>query len=182
MSQAALISPQLNADEQARVDAIFSDIESKMGFVPAGLKLYSVSPPLLEAFLGNVGYFMAHPDFRQEFLATVRYLVSSTNNCRFCIDFNLGILGNQGVDLDAVRAAREDASKAPLESREIALLQHVLKTLEQPASQTKESLETLKQLGWSEREIFEAILIGSNNRSFTTMLKAFNVEDQDAFA
>ncbi len=182
MTQAALITPTLNSEEQAKVDAMFAMAEEHMGFVPDGLKLYSVSPPLLEAFLGNVGYFMAHPSFRQEFLATVRYLVASKSKCTFCIDFNEAILSNLGADIEAVHAARDNPDMAPLTDKEKALLKHVLATLDDPMHQTKEALDALKQTGWTEREVFEALLVGSNNRSFSTMLKAFNVESQGAFA
>lgn len=182
MTQTALITPNLNSDEQTKVNAMFAMAEEHLGYVPDGLKLYSVSPPLLEAFLGNVGYFMAHPVFRQEFLATVRYLVASKSECQFCIDFNEGILVNLGADIDAVHQARSNPDAAPLTEPEKALLKHVLATLDDPMSQTAEKLERIKAKGWSEREVFEAILIGSNNRSFSTMLKAFNVEGQGAFA
>ncbi len=182
MTQSALITSTLSRDEQTQVDAMLAAVEERMGFVPDGLKLYSVSPPLLEAFLGNVGYFMAHPSFRQEFLAMVRYLVASKSECNFCIDFNEAILGNLGVDIGAVHAARDNPDMAPLNDREKTLLKHVLATLNDPAYQTRTSLESLKQTGWTEREIFEALLVGSNNRSFSTMLKAFDVESQGAFA
>lgn len=182
MTQTALITPTLNTEEQEKVNAMFAVAEEHLGFVPDGLKLYSVSPPLLEAFLGNVGYFLAHPSLRQELLATIRYLVASESGCSFCIDFNEGLLANLGVDIEAVRAARSNPDAAPLTDKERALLKHVLKTLEDPMSQTSESLAGLRALGWADREIFEAVLVGSNNRSFSTMLKAFNVEGQGAFA
>jgi alkylhydroperoxidase family enzyme len=182
MTQAALITPTLTSEEQTRVDAIFADVEQKMGFIPDGLKLYSTSPPLLEAFLGNIGYFMAHPSIRQELLATIRFLVASKSECNFCIDFNEALLSNLGVDTAAVREARNNPDKAPLPDKEKALLKEILKTLDNPGNMTAETLQNLKALGWTEREVFEALLVGSNNRSFSTMLKAFNVETQGAFA
>ncbi len=182
MTQAALITPALTDEEQAKVDNMFAGIKEHMGFVPDGLKLYSVSPPLLEAFLGSVGYFMAHPTFRQEFLATIRFLVASKSHCHFCIEFNEAMLSNLGVDINALHQALNDPDKAPLEKKEKALLKQVLKTLQDPESLNTKELDALKSEGWSAREIFEAILIGSNNRSFSIMLKAFNVESQGAFA
>lgn len=107
MKDAPLIHPQLSNEEQAKVDEIFAGVEEHLGFVPDGLKLYSVSPPLLEAFLGALGYFLSHPSLG------IEYLVS---------------------------------------------------------------------LGFTQREIFEAEALGTNNRSFTTMLKAFHVHQQGAFA
>lgn len=182
MTEAALIKPKLNNEEQAQVAEMLAGVEEHLGFIPDGLKLYSVSPPLLQSFLGTIGYFLAHATIRQELLATIRYLVASESKCDFCIGLNEGFLTNMGVDMDAVRAARENPDKAPLEEKEKALLKHVLITVNAPTSQTSKDLETLNALGWTDREIFEAILVGSNNRSFSTMLKAFHVEGQGAFA
>ena len=53
----ALLDPTPPEDQQARVDAVFGMAEEMLGFVPAGMRLYGVSPPLLETFAGTVGYF-----------------------------------------------------------------------------------------------------------------------------
>ena len=53
----ALLDPTPPAADQQRVAAVFEMAEQMIGFVPAGMRLYGISPPMLETFAGTVGYF-----------------------------------------------------------------------------------------------------------------------------
>ena len=88
------VNPVIPESDQELVSNIFGGVEEHLGFVPAGLRLYGISPPLLQSFVGTVGYFMGYERLSQKLLAFVRYLVSSDANCHFCIDFNGAILMN----------------------------------------------------------------------------------------
>ena len=178
MSNTALITPTVATEDQARVEAIFAQVKEQMGFVPDGLKLYSISPPLLESFLGTVGYFRGHPTFRQELLAMIRYLASSKNNCTFCIDFNESILLHLGLELDDIRNSRENPDQAPLPDHENVLLTLALNALNTPDAINTEDVRKAKASGWDERAIFEAVLMAANNQAFTTVLKTFNIHHQ----
>lgn len=177
-----LLQPTPPAADTARVEAIFKGISERFGFVPDGLRLYSISPELLENFLANVGYFMAHQSLSQKLLAMIRYLASVRVECPFCIDFNEAYLDQLGADLDQVRAAREDLDQAPLEAKELILLRLALKGIETPDTVVEEDLTAARAQGWSDRDIFDVVAIAANNRSFTTLLKTFKVEHQGAYA
>lgn len=178
----ALLNPVPPVGEEERVEAIFSQVQETMGFVPDGLRLYAISPPLLEAFVGNGGYFRQHPSLRGELLAMIRYLVSAEVGCQFCIDLNEGMLVNAGLDQDRVRAAREDADKAPLPDNEKALLKLALRAVDDPDGIGKADLAAVRKVGWSDRDVFDAIAQAASNRAFNFMLKTFNVDQQGVFA
>ncbi|WP_456373000.1 carboxymuconolactone decarboxylase family protein [Thiolapillus sp.] len=182
MTTNVLINPTIPDADQKRVSAIFDSIESHLGFVPAGLKLYSISPPLLEAFVGTVGYFMSHERLSQKLLAFIRYLVSSDANCHFCIDFNSALLMNMGVTADQLEAARIEPDLAPLESGEKTLLKIALAAIDQPEAVTDADIESARAQGYGERDVFDAVVIAANNKAFTHVLRTFKVEDQAAFA
>ena len=59
-----LLNPAPPEAQQAQVEAIFGQVEQHLGFVPDGLRLYGISPPLLEAFVGNVAYFREGTEVR----------------------------------------------------------------------------------------------------------------------
>lgn len=86
--------------------------------MPAGMRLYGVSPPLLEAFAANVGYFRDGTDLSPQSITMIRYLVSERAGCRFCIDLNEGFLADMGADLEAARAARADPGRASVTEAE----------------------------------------------------------------
>ncbi len=177
-----LLHPCPPAGEESRVDAVLKAIEQKLGFVPDGLKLYSFSPPLLENFVGNVGYFNSGERLSPSLMAMIRYLVSWNSKCQFCIDMNEGFLTNMGIDLDQVRAARINPEAAPVQEKERPLLRIALKSVLDPDNVDMADVEAARGTGWSERDIFDAVAQAASNRAFSQVLRTFNVEHQGAFA
>lgn len=178
----ALITPTPPVEDTEKVNAIFASIEDQIGYVPDGIRLYGISPPLLEAFMGNIAYFMAHPRLSQELLAMIRYLVSSDASCSFCIDFNEGLLLNMGKTDEGLKAARENADSAPLPESEKVLLKIALAALENPVGVSKADIEASLEQGFSERDVFDAVVVGANNKAFTHVLRTFNIESQGSLA
>ena len=177
------ITPQVPAGDEERVSAILGQMEEHLGFVPDGLKLFGMSPPLLESFVGNIGYFaMGGTALRPELTAMIRYLVSSEAACQYCIDLNEGFLSNMGVDLDRVREARSNPDKAPFTDKEKTLLKLAVKSVDTSKTVTEADIINARQQGWGDREIFDAIIQAANNRAFNHVLRAFNIEHQGAFA
>jgi len=177
-----LIFPQVPAGEEDRVNAVFSAVQQHMGFIPDGLRLYSFSPALLETFVGTVSYFNSGERLAPSLMTMIRYLVSWESQCSFCIDMNEGFLVNMGLNLDAVRAARNNPEAAPIPSREMPLLKIALKSVNQPESVTAADIQAAKTQGWSERDIFDVVAQAASNRAFNYILRTFKVEAQGAFA
>jgi alkylhydroperoxidase family enzyme len=178
----ALLDPVPPAGEEGRVNAVFDGIKEHLGFVPDGLRLYGMSPPLLEAFVGNVGYFMGGTKLPPTLTAMIRYLVSDRADCQFCVDMNEGFLTQMGLDLNAVRGARSNADAAPLAENERALLRLALKAVDRSQEVTSHDLEAARVAGWSDRDVFDAVVQAANNRAFNHVLRAFKVERQGVFA
>jgi alkylhydroperoxidase family enzyme len=179
----ALLDPTPPIGEEDRVSQVFSMAKEMIGFIPSGLRLYGISPPLLETFAGTVGYFRNGTKLSPRLTTMIRYLVSERAGCQFCIDLNETILLSQGIDLDEIRAVRSTPEKAPLEDeRERPLLALALAAVEDPNSDKSEMVKTARDAGWADREIFDAVLQATSNRAFNFALKTFNVETQEAFA
>lgn len=176
-----LIQPTPPAEDHAKVEAIFQALEHQMGFVPDPVRLYSISPPLMEAFLSGVGYFRGGTKLSPQLAAMIRYLVSSSTHCRFCIDLNEGRLMQMGLDLDQLRAARDNPALAPLPSNELTLLQLALTAAEDQDQVTAERIDEAKAAGWGEREIFDAVVAAANIRALNIVLRSFKVETQGGF-
>lgn len=177
-----LITPDAPAGEEQRVNAILDMAREHLGFVPDGLRLYSVSPPLMETFFTNVGYFRAGTSLSPILTTMIRYLVSSEAKCRFCIDMNEGFLVHMGVDLDRAREARTKPELAPLDEKERVLLAIAVRSVSSPEDIGRADMEAAHAQGWSDREIFEAVAQATNNRAFNYLLRTFNVEEQGVFA
>ena len=181
-SDKPLINPQIPAGDENRVATIFDSVKQHMGFVPDGLKLYSVSPPLLETFIGNISYFNSGERLTPTLMAMIRYLVSAEAKCQFCVDMNEGFLTNMGLDLDVIRAARHAPETAPVTDKEKLLLKIALKSVSTPESVDAHDIKAAKEQGWTERDIFDVVAQAASNRAFNYVLRSFKVESQGVFA
>jgi len=181
-NEAPLLTPQAPVGEEQRVKTILDMAQQHMGFIPDGLRLYSLSPTLLETFFTNVGYFQGGTNLSPVLTTMIRYLVSSKSECHFCIDLNEGFLSQMGVDLDTVRASRNDQSLAPIEDNEHILLDIALRTINDPDSVTQDDMDAAHAQGWTDHEIFDAAAQATNNRAFNYLLRTFNIEKQGVFA
>lgn len=176
-----LITPSAPAGEEARVAAVLDAIKQHLGFVPDGLRLYTLSPPLLETFVGNVSYFNGGTRLRPMLMAMIRYLVSWQSKCQFCIDLNEGFLSHMGLQLEEIRAARANPEAAPLPENEMPLLRIALKAVDHPDSVTHADMDKARAHGWHDRDIFDAVVQAANNRAFNLVLRTFNIEHQGVF-
>lgn len=181
MSQ-ALLKIDVPAADQARVDAVFKVAEEMIGFVPDPIKMYSISPVLMELFANTIGYFRQHPNLSQPLLALIRYLGSERVGCQYCISLNENLLLKLGWDLETIHATRDDMESAPLEEKEKLLLRLALKALSDPDSVTSAEMDAARAQGWSERDIFDVVAMATNNRQLNLLLKTFKVEEQGTFA
>ena len=176
-----LLNPRPPQGQESRVEAVYQAVQSHIGFVPDGLKLYSLSPPLLETFVGNISYFNSGKRLSPALMAMIRYMVSSQAKCNFCIDMNEGFLTNMGIDLDAVRAARGNLDIAPLPAKEKILLKLAVKSVQDPDSVSAQDIQEAKANEWSERDIFDVVAQAASNRAFNYLLRTFKVDSQGAF-
>lgn len=163
------------SEELAKLEAIMAPYKEILGRAPGGLQLLGVSPPVLEHYAGTIGYYMAHPTLGQALLTFIRYLVSWRGDCAYCVDLNEAFLINAGLDLDAIRATREDPELAPLEERDKALLLLAVEAVDRPESVSADRLDMLRDLGWSDRDILDAVWHATLNRAFGRTAEAFGL-------
>lgn len=182
MGQGPIIAARPPVGQEGRVEAVLRAVAERIGFVPDGLRLYGLSPALLEAFVANVSYFRGGTGLPPGLTAMIRYLVSWQADCKFCVDLNEAILTELGLDLEAIRAARTDPEAAPIEERERPLLRLALLAVNEPETVAPGHLEAAREEGWSDQDIFDSVVQAANNRAFNLVLRTFNVEHQGALA
>lgn len=182
MTTNVLINPQIPEQDRQHVERILKGVEMRLGFIPAGLRLYSISPPILEQFVSMVGYFMEHPRLNMKLMVFIRYLVSAAAQCRFCIDLNASILLEMGVTSEELQAARESVDDVPLNDADRTLLKIALAAIDSPDEVSQEDIDAAREQGFSDRDVFDAVVIAANNKAFTHVLRTFKVEDQSAFS
>ncbi|MCX6266482.1 MAG: hypothetical protein NTW16_03890 [Bacteroidetes bacterium] len=139
-----------------RVAEIYESMINTIGFIPNAFKIFSPSEHVLDVQVGNLGYFMRHKTLGGKLLAFIRLLVSEQEQCVYCVGMNSGILLQYGVLPEMIAEIKLDASKAPLEEKDMAMLLFVLKVVKNSSSIEQTDVDALKKLGWNDTEILEA--------------------------
>ena len=142
--------------------------------VPDPLVLMSVSPELTEIQSGIIRHYMTHEKLDMGFLAMIRYLVANDQDYKFCVNLNTGLLKMAGgMTEEELKALKENPENAPLEEFQKALLLFVLKVVRTPEEVTESDIDALRELGWSDKDIFEAAFHGAAMIGASKLYKAF---------
>lgn len=154
----------------------------KMGpAIPRPFQLGSVSPDLLEAQSHFLRYFMSHKTLSFLLMAHIRLLVAARSGFAFCTNFNSGLLTMMGgVPEEKLDEIIADPASADLPENEKALLLFVLKSVEDPDSATAEDMDRLHGLGWTDRDVYDAMVQGANMVATGIMFRTFKMDDCDS--
>ena len=167
------IAPQ---EAQGKVKEVYGMFEQLNIPVPLPLQMMSVSPDYLAIQGQMIGYYMHHPVLSPSLLTHIRLMAAHEENYTYCIHLNEQILRSRmGLTEEQIAAAADDPVKTALNAEEQALLSFVQKTLRDPASTSREDMENLRALGWGDREIFDATLMGMHMLDMGMMFKAFKM-------
>jgi len=147
-----------------------------MGIIPKPMEMMSASPALFELQLKRIHYFSTHPNLSFTLLAHIRYLVSHKLNYGFCMDFNKAVLKKQGLEEADFQRMEADPAKSLLEKKEGAMLAFVINAVKTPGSVTKSDIQALKDLGWEERDMVDAMSQGVSMIDHAIMMEAFQMD------
>lgn len=176
-----LLSPIPPQGSEENVARLYQSIQEAMGIVPTGLKLLSISPQLLEGQINMLAYYMQHPSLSGQLLAFIRLIVAEKATCRYCIGMNENMLVQMGYDLESVRHGQENPEATPLEEKEKVLLLFTLKSVTNPHAVNAEDLDAVRNAGWSDQDIFDAVNHAAYANAFDLVLNTFNVEHENAW-
>jgi uncharacterized peroxidase-related enzyme len=173
----ALIETVAPQDATGDVAKVYQEINATWKMVPNPIKIYSTNPEILKNRWESYKLSSLHKSIDDKFQTMLRMLVSSQHDCEYCVGINESFLINMyKVPVSDVLAMKKDPTKAPLAEKEKALLLFVLKATKNPNSTTKENIENLRKLGWSDAEIFFATNMGANMVAADILINAFKVK------
>jgi alkylhydroperoxidase family enzyme len=172
----ALIKTTPPEKAEGKLAELYAETEQFFGRVPNNVQLLGVSPDILENQLQMVYYYRGHPTLTFPFLAMVRMLVSKSCKSPYCQRLNEGILKQAGLTPEQIQAMQGDPTEAPVNEKDKALLLFVLKATDDPHSVQAEDIDTLRALGWSDRDIFDAVAHGARMVGTNIIFDTFKIE------
>lgn len=149
-----------------------------IGTIPRPMEVLSVSPALFEIQLKRIGYFSKHPKLSFALLVHIRYLASHSLNYSFCMDFNRHMLQKLGLADEDIQKTETNPAEALLEEHEVAMLVFVMRAMKAPGSITAGDIARLRELGWEDRDMVDALAQGVGMIDHAIMMEAFQI-DQD---
>jgi hypothetical protein len=173
MSLLKTVSPEKAQGEIAEVYSVFT----KTGMpVPKPLEMASVSPGLLNIQSQTISYYMNHPSLGFALLSLIRYLVAKKYDYVFCTSFNENFLKMQGMDEEKIKIVEADPRQAPIEDKDREMLVFVMNAIEKPEAITQEDMDKLYNLGWTDRDIFDALNHGTGMIGPSILMKTFKMD------
>ena len=167
------VSPEKAEGETKK---IYDMMIQNIGVVPSPLQLASASPGILNFSWESIKYYSQHPTLGFALLSTIRFLVAKHLNYAFCTDFNKSILEKQGLSDDDIDDMIKDPLKAPLEENEQAMLSFVMKAIKSPDAVEQQDMDKLHDLGWTDRDILDALAHGTNMVGSSILMKTFKMD------
>jgi uncharacterized peroxidase-related enzyme len=133
-----------------------------LGFLPNYFQALAHDPQLLRDQVNLYTNAMFEerglPKIVKEQIATV---VSAINMSSYCLPAHLEILGRMGMEKPLARRLSIDYKSAPLDPKVMELLKFCEKLSTQPGDMRRDDIGKLRELGWNDTAIFDAVLVTS---------------------
>ena len=174
MSLLNTVTPE---NAQGAVADVYNEINSTWNMVPNPIQLFSVSPELLKNQWEKYKYFDTQEIPSAKLNTMIRLLVSEEAKCDYCIGLNAGMLINMfGMSGAEVQQLKADPASAALDDKEKALLLFVLKAVDHAHDVTENDVQNLRDLGLTDKQIFEGVNSGATMRAGNIIFDTFKVE------
>jgi uncharacterized peroxidase-related enzyme len=169
-------------DATGEVATVYDEWRAKSGrqLMPGILKCFSHRPDFLREvmrFSDTVHFSQGHLNRKTK--EAIASWVSYLNRCPYWLDSHAYFLRVQGAEENTVQAiAKGDLDHAGLTPAEHSLLEYVGKVTEAAYRTTDEDVQTLREHGWTEPQIAEAVYITAMFAFFNRVADAFGIAAQ----
>lgn len=141
---------------------IYDYIQNRWGFIPNYFLALGHQSQLLEdqANLYTNAMFEER-GLTRHLKEQIAIVVSGLNMSSYCLPAHLEILGRLGIPKALGRALSIDFQSAPVEPKVMELFRFCAKLTQQPGDMRRSDVEHLREIGWNDAEIFDAVLVTS---------------------
>jgi alkylhydroperoxidase family enzyme len=164
-------------EAEGKLLELYEGAEQFFGILPNSVKMFGVSPAMLENQVQFAVYCIEHPKLSQALFAMIRMLVADSSESPYCARLNTGLLVQQGFSPEQIEAVKAGPEEAPLDEEETAMLLFVIKAIKAPKSIESKDVDELRAMGWSDRDIFDAVSHGARAVATNIIFDAFKLEN-----
>lgn len=158
------------------VQPTFHEIERAFGFVPNIFRAYANHPALLRSNWEKLKAILMGGELPRALKEGIALAVSADNSCAYCVAAHGQALQGLGVTAERVEALKAGEAGHGFGDAEAALLEMARVVNRDPGGLEDAALARVRQAGWSDAQIVEAIGVVEIFAGFNRFLDALEVE------
>jgi len=172
---------QINEEKATgKLKIIYQEIEKKRGKLSNVMRIHSLNPDAMQKHMDlYISIMFAGSALKREERELIAVVVSSTNQCSYCIKHHAEAILYYWKDNDRLTKILEDFHHADLSKNVIAMLEYVEKLTKIPNEIRKSDIDNLKRMGFSDKTILDINLITSYFNFVNRIILGLGVEFSD---
>ena len=159
-------------EASGEIEKIYQTFLDTVGMVPPPFLMYSASPGIQALQADTIQYYRERSSLSPLLMALIRYLSAAALEMEPCVEFNAKALTVHGLTEVQIADLKMNPAAAPLDEKDGWLLAFVIKAVRTPESVSESHVQKLRQLGWTDTDIFDALYISCMMVGMGTMMKA----------
>ncbi|NPA81312.1 MAG: carboxymuconolactone decarboxylase family protein [Epsilonproteobacteria bacterium] len=123
-------------------------------------------------------YLLDQTHLPYEIKEAIALLISKENNCKMCVDVHKNIAKMLGLSEEKIEEILKGVESMNNDSKDKALLNFCIRASKKDNYKiSKEDIDALKEMGWSDKEIVEAVAITGYFNYINTLSNVFGLGD-----
>ena len=122
------------------------------------------------------GYLLDETTLSYDIKEAIALLISKENSCKMCVDVHKGIAKMLGLSEARIEEILQGVDTIETDEKEKALLRFCIKAAQKDNYKIqKEEIDALKEMGWSDVQIIEAVAITGYFNYINTLSNVFGL-------
>jgi len=147
-----------NIEQKEKLEKVLNRVKVVYGKVPPQMEfLGNIEVEYLENFLKMVMRMVKHPNINPDLFGFIRLHIAFKEDYAYCKIYNTQFLLAKGHEQSALDEAIIDIESVPFNSQHQALATFAIKVIYESKACKQEDFETLYKMGWSQKDVFDAV-------------------------
>jgi uncharacterized peroxidase-related enzyme len=159
---------------------IYKKIIKNRGKISNVMRIHSLNPNTMQKHMDlYLSIMFGKSDLSRKDRELIAVVVSSTNNCHYCINHHAEALNHYWKDKETFERLINDFKSIELTQKTQAMLNYVYKLTKKPDQMNNKDIDILRKNGYSDKDILDINLIASYFNFVNRIVLGLGVEFSD---